>query len=158
MTEIIRPKFDVVRGWAGGGSTGSAYDKTFNQIVDGAGAALLVKEGTFLTYSTVVPGAVTPLVTTSGTVKGDYSAWLVVEGNDPSDSYSGDFLGKVVAIRGTYEVLLSSSKFTAGAYAPGLPVTITAGKVALQTGTLPKMGHVSSYDSAGGLLTVAFSL
>jgi len=158
MAEIVRPKFDVVRGWAGGGSLGSAYDKTFNSVVDGAGAPIKVKQGLYVTYSSVTPGAATPLVTANSTTKNDYSAWLVVEGNDPLDSYSGDYLNKVVVISGSYEVLLSATMFVAGAYVAGLPVTITAGQVALWSGTLPKMGYVTSYDAASGLLTCAMSL
>jgi hypothetical protein len=158
MAEIIRPKFDVVRGWAGGGSLGSAYDKTFNQMLDSSDAPLLVKQGTFITYSSTTPGAMVPLVTATTTTRDDYNVWLVVEGNDPLDSFSGDFLNKCVAIKGVYEALFSSTMFTAGAYVPGAAVTVTAGKLALRSSTLPKLGYVTSYDSASGLLTCAFNL
>jgi hypothetical protein len=157
MAEVVRPKFDVVRGWAGGTLPGSAYDRVFEKIVDDAGDPAKIKQGTFVTYSDVVVGAVTPVTAAAGDPS-DFVVFLVVEGNDPEDSYSGDYLDKVVAIKGDYEVLLSEPLFDTGPYAVGLPVSFTAGKVNLHAGAQPKMGYVTGYDTASKLLQVAFNL
>lgn len=152
MTEVIRPKFDVVRGWAGGGSIGSAYDKTFGKVEDAGGTAIKVRQGVFVTLKT--NGAVTPVTTLDKAVP----IWLVVEGNDPSDSYSGDYLDKVVAIKGSYEVLLSDTMYVNGSYTPGTKVVLDAGKVKVGGGVDAGVGHVTEVDSASGTIKVAFSL
>jgi len=150
-TEVIRPKFDVVRGWP----HGSAYDRTFERVQDGAAAPLKVRQGTFVTLNAA--GAATPVtVLTAPTA---FPVWCVIEGNDPSDSYAGDYLNKVVAIKGAYELLLSSSMYVAGAYAPGVQVSFLAGKVKVADGTnVGVSGYVTAYDSAAGELRVAFNL
>jgi len=156
MAEVIRPKFDVIRGWAGGTFGGSAHDRTFDKVVDGAGAPAKLKRGYFVTLH--ASGGCTLVTNTTGTAKDDYTVWCIVEGNDPADSYSGDFVDKVVAIRGTYEVLLSETLFTAGSYAPNDKVYFLAGLVTKVATTEPAMGTVLAYDAASKLLTVAFSL
>jgi len=149
--EVIRPKFDVVHGWP----NGSAYDRTFERVQDGAAAPLKVRQGTFVTLNAA--GAATPV--TILLVGAAFPVWCVIEGNDPSDSYSGDYLNKVVAIKGSYEVLLSSSMFVAGAYTPGSQVSFLAGKVKLADGSnVGVSGYVTAYDSAAGELRVAFNL
>jgi hypothetical protein len=154
-TEVTRPKFDVVRGWAGGGSLGSAYDKTFEKAVASNGTPTKLKQGTFVTYHASVSGACTPASYADDDAASKYALYLVVEGNDPADSYSGDYLDKVVGIRGSYEVLLSETMFTAGVYTVGAPVTVVNGKVQLvASSTKPAVGHVTSYDAAANLLTV----
>ena len=167
MAEIIRPVFDVVRGWAGGGSHGSAYDRTFSNVQDGSSNPLKVKEGIFLTLTST--GAVVPCDCPTGTAKSDYQPYLVVEGNDPYASYSGDYLGKVVAIRGSFEVLLSQTPvsanfptaynmFVSGAYTPGAAVTLANGFVKLCTSGFPKMGFVTEYNAAALTLKVSFDI
>ena len=168
MAEYILPVFDVVRGWSGGGSLGSAYDRTFTNVQDGSGNPLKVKQGIFMNL--VSTGALQPVNCAVSTLKTDYLPYLIVEGNDPMDSFSGDYLNKVVGIRGTYECLLSSSAaigwggsqtynmFVAGAYQPGAAVTIINGYVNLWSSTYPKMGYVTDYNSAAGTLKLAFSL
>jgi len=156
MAEVIRPKFDVIRGWAGGTFGGSAHDRTFDKVVDGAGAPTELKRGTFVTLHS--SGGATVVTNATGDKKDNVAVWCIVEGNDPDDSYSGDFVDKVVAIRGSYEVLLSETMFTAGSYAPNDGVYFLAGKVTKVATTEPVMGTVLAYDAASKLLTVAFSL
>ena len=154
MAEVIRPKFDVVRGWAGGGSQGSAYDRTFDKVVDGSNSPLKVKQGTFVTLTAT--GAATPV-----TVLANAAAFLlycVVEGNDASDSYSGDYLDKVVGITGSFEVLLSETMYTAGSYVVGGGVSLVAGKVKVADSSNVAVGYVTEFDAAAKYLKVAFSL
>ena len=152
-TEVIRPKFDVVRGWP----NGSAYDRTFEKVVDGSGNALTVRQGSFVTVDSA--GRAKPAtVGTAATAK--VPLWLVVEGNDETDSYAGNYLGKCVGIKGSYEVLLSETMFVAASYTVGAQVTVIAGKVApADDGTNDGVnGYVMAYDSTSKELRVAFTL
>jgi len=150
-TEVIRPKFDVVRGWP----FGSAHDRHFDKVVDGSGDPLKVRQGTFITVNS--DGYAVPA--TVGTTADEFPLWLVIEGNDESDSYSGDYLDKVVAIKGSYEVLFSESMFVAGSYAPGTQVSIAAGKVKIADGSNVGInGYVVAYDDTAKELRVAFTL
>jgi len=148
-TEVIRPKFDVVRGWP----NGSAYDRTFPLVQDGAGDPLKIRQGTIVTVNS--DGAATPA--TVLTVANAFPLWMVIEGNDESDSYSGDYLDKTVAIKGAFEVLLSETMFVAGAYAPGVAVSVVAGKVQVADGTNVGVGHVVEYNAASKILKLAFT-
>ena len=151
VTEVIRPKFDVVRGWP----NGSAYDKTFDLVQDGSGDPLKIKEGSFVTVNAA--GAAIPA--TVGITADEFLLYMVIEGNDPDDSFSGDYLDKVVAIRGAFEVLLSTTHFVAGAYAPGTQVSILAGQVKIADGSNVGInGYVTAYDSAADELKVALTL
>jgi len=152
-TEVIRPKFDILRGWP----NGSAYDKTFDRVVDGSGAELKIRQGSFVTFD--AQGRATPATVGTGATA-LLPLWLVIEGNDETDSYAGDFLDKCVAIKGAYEALFSTTMFTAGAYAPNVQVTVVAGKVAVAApGTNDGVnGYVTAYDATAGELRVAFTL
>lgn len=148
-TEVIRPKFDVVRGWP----NGSAYDRTFELVQDGADAPLKIRQGTVVTVN--ANGAATPA--TVLLVASAFPLWMVIEGNDESDSYAGDYLDKTVAIKGAFEVLLSSTMYEAGAYAPGVAVSILAGKVKVADAANVGVGHVVEYNAASGDLKIAFT-
>lgn len=133
-----RPKFDVLRGWP----TGGAVEKTL--IPD---TSVELVEGDFVEIKS--NGKVDKVTLASGD---DKAVFLVIEGNKESDSYSGHYLNKVVAITGDYEVI--TENFAAGSYAPGLPVTVIGGQFALIASGEPSVGHVSAYDATAGTLTV----
>lgn len=154
MVEVIRPKFDVTRGWP----NISAYDKTFAKVVDDAASTgpLKVREGTVVAINP--QGDVYPAtVLLDG---GAFKLYMVIEGNDPLDSYAGDYLDKVVGIAGDFEVVLSTTMFVAGAYAPGDQISILGGKVKIADGSNVAVPgcFVVSYDSVSDLLKVAFNL
>lgn len=68
-------------------------------------------------------------------------AGLVIQGN--GDSTSAVNSGKAVVLWGNYIVNLDSTCYNAGAWAPGLPVTCTLGKLAIANGTTDiEVGYV----------------
>lgn len=152
-TEVIRPKFDVKRGWP----HGSAHDRTFQSVEDGGGSPLKIRQGTFVTVAD--NEACTPITVT--TDAGEKPIWLIIEGNDESDSYAGDYLDKAVGIRGAFEVVLSETMYAAGSYNPGDQVTIIAGQVAVAVPTtndpVPGM-YVIKHDTVANELCLACTL
>ena len=133
-----RDKFDILRGWPKGG----AVEK---ELIPKAGVELV--EGDLVEMLT--DGTVDKVTLASGD---DKVVFCIVEGNKECDSYSGHYLGKCVGIAGDYEVI--STKFAAGAYTPGVNVTVIAGQWDLITAGEPVMGMVTAYDSVAGTLTV----
>lgn len=133
-----RPKFDVLRGWPHGGAVEmTLLPDTSVELVEGDLVELKSN------------GKVDKVTLAAGD---DKAVFLVIEGNKEADSYSGHYLNKVVAITGDYEVI--TENFAAGAYAPGLPVTVLGGKWALIAAGEPTVGHVVAYDATAGTLTV----
>ena len=133
-----RPKFDVLRGWPNGGAVEKAmYPDTGVELQEGDLVELKAN------------GKVDKLTLAAGD---DKAVFLVIEGNKESDSYSGHYLNKVVAITGCYEVI--TENFAAGAYEPGLPVTVIGGQWAPVGAGEPTVGHVSAYDATANTLTV----
>lgn len=133
-----RDKFDITRGWPNGG----AVEK---ELLPDTGVELVSGDLVELKAN----GKVDKVTLVAGDEK---TVFCIIEGNKESDSYSGNYLGKCVGITGDYEVV--STKFAAGAYAPGTNVTVIAGKWALIAAGEPKQGMVTSYDAVNGLLTV----
>jgi len=152
--EVIRPKFDVVRGWP----QGSAHDRTFESVVDGGGAPLKLRQGSFVTTTTNAGECKPATVGTGATAL--LPLWLVIEGNDESDSYAGDYLDKAVVIKGSFEVLLSETMFVANAYTPSDHLTIIGGQFAPANPGVNEgiNAYVLSYDAASKLLRASVTL
>ena len=141
-----RPKFDVLRGWPKGGAVEGIF----------VPASVALYEGDLVEILST--GKVEKAVLAASD---DKLVWCVIEGNAEDDSYSGHYLNKVVAITGDYEVI--TTKFVAGAYAPGLAVSVAGDAVPADAGkfildaALPTVGFVKAYDAVAGTLTVVMA-
>jgi len=133
-----RPVFDILRGWPRGGAVEDVFTPT---------GSVELEEGDLI--EVLSTGLVNKVTLASGDTK---LVYIVVEGNKSSDSYSGNYLGKVVAITGDYKVI--TTKYASGSYLPGLPVTVIGGKFSLLVKGEPIVGFVNAYDSVAGTLTV----
>jgi hypothetical protein len=105
---------EVIRGWP--------YDGSLNRAEPITAAATLVNG------DWVVKGA-DGTVNVGSVTFANGKAGLVVVGN--GDSGSALNSGKAEVLWGNF--IAKVSNFTAGAYVPGAPVTVTAGKIALAT-------------------------
>lgn len=77
---------------------------------------------------------------------------LVISGN--GDSASASNTNKALVLWGNY--IAKVSNYTAGAYVPGSPVTVNAGKVALANGTTdPEIGFVLNVVAASATETAS---
>ena len=142
---ILASKFDVIRGWP----TGAAFDETF-PVYQPAGVPVSLSSGTLIALRPdgTVDVASSPVAGANST-----PVWIVIEGND---DYSGTFLQKVVALTGT--CMVKTTKFVAGSWAVGSPVTFDDGQFALATVGLQVVGSVMKDDrTVDGTLTILFT-
>jgi len=115
---LLTNKFDVLRGWPREG----ALDETFD-VYAPAGVPVSLAPGMVVALRSAdgkVDKATTPNMATTDPV----APWVVVESNQ---DFSGQFLTKIVALRSNAMFRLDPANFSAGTYAPGTPVSFSAG-------------------------------
>jgi len=82
--------------------------------------------------------------------------YTIIEGNALADSYSGAYVGKAAAVRGTYQV--STKNFDPTDVAVGGYMTIIDGKfyatATAAHATKPAVGLIRSYDSVNEIVVV----
>ena len=136
----LNSKFDVLRGWAPGDDacvdqsltpvTGTVFEAGDVVMLNGSGEATLGASAADVTPGTGLANQL----------------YLVVEGN--AIDFSGQFVNKVVCIRGKLTVQIDSTKYT-GTTSVGTPVKVVGGafESMLSTGLEQMVGHVFADNS-----------
>jgi len=132
---LLNSKFDIRRGYP----NGSALAEPFSIKVVG-GVAVSLPQGKVVTQElqgskTVVNAASSPDLSSADPI----DAWLVVEGND---DFSGQYVGKLMAVKLGSGVIFETSGYAAGAYAPGTPVSFSAGDLKVKAANEQIIGYV----------------
>ena len=128
---ILNTLFDVMRGWP----HGSALDERFTVYAPGGTPVEIIAGSViYLRSDSTVDLADGPLAAIAAV-----PTWVVVEGND---DYSGTFIGKVVALRGTCMLKLDPDNFVAGAYPVGTLLSFDNGQFKPATVGLQVIGEV----------------
>lgn len=114
----LSSKFDVLRGWPREGAIDEAF--YINQAVPGTDDLLPLGTVFYVNSSGKAQAASSPAALADA-----IGVWVVVAGND---DFSGQFVGKVVGLRGNAMLRLDPANLNAGTYTPGVPVTFSSGK------------------------------
>jgi hypothetical protein len=141
MALLNSTNFDPQRGYP----NGSALAEPF-KIKTTAGVPNTIAAGKIVTQElqngeTVVDLASTPDLSSADPI----DAWLVVEGND---DYSGEYVGKCMAVKCMSGVIWATSDFATGTYTPGTPVSFSSGQIKVKAANEQIIGHVLDDNSA----------
>ncbi len=136
MSLIEKNKFQVLKGGVPGNYEG-CHD-----------ANLVIASGVTAVNGNIVAfdGSEYDLLTlTADEVRAFY---MIIEG---TDSYSGEFTGKAVVLRGNYRV--QTQKFVSTSMAVGALVSVVAGELKVDA-ALPPVAEVIAYDAVEGTIVV----
>lgn len=147
---LLNKLFDVLRGWPREGAIDEAFP--INQTSPPAYDSIPL--GTVFTVNSTgkAVAATTPNRTTTDAV----DVWVCVAGND---DFSGQFVNKVVGLRGNAMLRLSvADNLVAGTYTPGSKLSFNAGKFKVAAITEQIIGHILADNSAtNGTVDVMFT-
>jgi len=127
----LNSKFDVLRGWAPGDD--ACIDQSFPPEAPG-GVTTAFEAGDLVTLNSSgeAMAATSPADVTLGTAD-PLQVYIVLEGN--AIDFSGQFVNKIVCLRGKLTVQIDSTKLGAGAFAVNDAVSYNSGQFIVKPGS-----------------------
>lgn len=135
-------KFDVLRGWPREG----ALDETFPVV-----AGVKHVAGTIVALDAA--GNAVAATTGDAALSNSQPVWIVVEG---ADDYSGDFVRKVVCLRGNCLVRTTLFDGAIALYSINTLVSFNAGKFKVAVATNQIVGEVVTKNATNGTIDVYY--